>query len=267
MGVLNVTPDSFFDGGRYFDRAAAIRHGEELFAEGADLLDIGGESTRPGADPVAEDEELRRVLPVVGALAPLGRVSIDTTKPAVARAAVAAGASLLNDVGGTLAPVAAETGVGLVVMHHRGTPKDMARLTEYGDVVAEVRDYLARQRDAAHALGVREVYLDPGIGFAKTATQNLALLRALPALVELGDVLVGTSRKSFLGRLAAGGVTSEPLPPAERLAGSLATGVFAMLAGARMVRVHDVAATVQARTLLGARAGAFAGPALAAVAR
>ncbi len=259
MGVVNVTPDSFFDGGRYFDHAAAIRHGEELLADGADLLDVGGESTRPGADPVGEAEELRRILPVVRALAPMGRVSIDTTKPAVARAAIEAGATLINDVGGELAPLAAASGAGLVVMHHRGTPKDMVRYAHYDDVVAEVTAALLDAAGRARALGVAELYLDPGIGFAKTAAHNLALLDALPALVGHGDVLVGTSRKSFLGELAAGGAGHRPLPPERRLPGSVATAVFAMLAGARIVRVHDVRVTVQARTLLGPRAGALSG--------
>lgn len=251
MGVLNVTPDSFFDGGRYFDRAAALRHGRALVAEGADLVDVGGESTRPGADPVDEREELRRVLPVVAALAPLVRVSIDTMKPAVAAAAVAEGATLVNDVAGGLAEVAASTGAGLVVMHRQGTPKDMQAHPRYADVVVEVHAHLARAARAAREVGVQECYVDPGIGFGKTLTHNLALLRALPALVAAGEpVLIGTSRKSFLGRLASPS-GSAPLPVEERLAGSLASAVWAMAAGARIVRVHDVAATVQAARLVG----------------
>ena len=259
MGVLNVTPDSFFDGGRYFDHAAAIRHGEEMIADGADIVDVGGESTRPGAEPVDEEEELRRVLPVVAALAARARVSIDTMKPAVARAAVGAGATLINDVGGSLAGIAAESGAGLVVMHRRGTPKDMDERAHYDDVAAEVFTSLGGAAAAARRAGIAEVYVDPGIGFAKTAAHNVALLRALPALVAADvPVLVGTSRKRFLGRLGALGPS--PLPPGERLAGSVATAVWSMRCGARIVRVHDVSATVQARALLGPRASGEPAP-------
>jgi dihydropteroate synthase len=204
MGVLNVTPDSFSDGGRWFEPAAAIAHGRELIAEGADVVDVGGESTRPGAEPVSEAEELRRVVPVVAALAPEVRVSIDTVKPAVARAAVAAGATLINDVSASLYEVAAETGAGWVAMHMRGTPATMQSRADYADVVAEVRDHLAERAARADAAGVAEIWLDPGIGFAKTADHNLALLRRLDELVALGrPVVVGTSRKSFLGALTA----------------------------------------------------------------
>lgn len=251
MGVVNVTPDSFFDGGRYFDADAAIAHGLQLAREGADLVDVGGESTRPGAEPVAEREELRRVLPVIEALAPHVRVSIDTTKRAVAEAALERGATLLNDESCQLAAVAAAAGAGLVVMHMRGTPCDMQLDPRYDDVVDEVHAALAVAARAAHDAGVGEVYVDPGIGFGKTAGHNLALLRALPELVALGEpVLVGTSRKSFIGRLLArpGG---PPLPPEERLEGSLATAVWAAAAGAAMVRVHDVAPTAQAVRVVG----------------
>jgi dihydropteroate synthase len=251
MGVLNVTPDSFYDGGRYFDHEVAIARGREMIAEGADIIDVGGESTRPGADPVPEDEELRRVLPVVEALASSARVSIDTMKPAVATAACRGGATLVNDVANHSAVAAAEAGAGLVVVHMRGTPKKMQDDPRYADVVAEVFAALDAAAAEARRLGVREVYVDPGIGFGKTVQHNLQLLRSLPDLVARGvPVLVGTSRKSFLGRLAVP-PGKEPLPPSERLEGSLATAVWAMAAGAAIVRVHDVAETVQAARLVG----------------
>ncbi|MGO9195646.1 MAG: dihydropteroate synthase [Acidimicrobiales bacterium] len=264
MGVLNVTPDSFFDGGRYLDHDAAIRRGREILDEGADILDIGGESTRPGASAVPEDEELNRVLPVVEALALDGRVadgrariSIDTTTPAVARAAVSAGATIMNDVSASLAEVAAETGAAFVAMHAKGTPADMQDDPRYDDVVAEVSEYLAERAGAARAAGVAEVWIDPGIGFGKTAHHNLALLRALEQLTALGwPVVVGTSRKTFLGRIAAGGPDSPPLPPSERFEGSLATAVWSMACGAAAVRVHDVRATVHAARLVAAACGA-----------
>jgi dihydropteroate synthase len=250
MGVLNVTPDSFFDGGRYSTPAAAIARGREMIAEGADVVDVGGESTRPGADPVPEEEELRRVIPVVEALAPEVRVSIDTTKPAVAEAAVAAGATLVNDVGATLGAFAASAGVGYVVMHRRGGPKDMQLDPRYDDVVGEVHGFLLERAEAVRALGAREVYVDPGIGFGKTVEHNLRLLAALPALVAQGfPVLVGTSRKSFIGRVLAP-PGEDPLPPEERFEGSLATAVLAMALGAAMVRVHDVRATADAARLV-----------------
>jgi len=246
MGVLNVTPDSFSDGGRFADPGRAVTHGLALAAEGADVIDVGGESTRPGAGPVDEAEERRRVLPVVEALAPHVRVSIDTTKASVAAAALAAGATLVNDVSASLYEVAASAGAGWVAMHRRGDPRTMQVAPAYDDVVSEVRDFLEARAGAARAAGVAEVWIDPGIGFGKLAEHNLRLLRGLPTLVATGfPVLVGTSRKSFLGALAGGA------PPDDRLAGSLATAVFALVSGAAMVRVHDVAATVQAARLVG----------------
>ena len=246
MGVLNVTPDSFSDGGRFLDPERAVAHGLDLAAQGADVVDVGGESTRPGADPVDEAEELRRVLPVIGALAPHVRVAVDTSKPAVARAAVEAGATLVNDVSASLQEVAAATGAGWVAMHMQGTPRSMQDAPRYGDVVAEVREFLVRRAEAAAALGIEEVWVDPGIGFGKTARHNLLLLRELRSLVAAGfPVLVGTSRKSFLGTLAGGA------PVDDRIEGSLATAVCAMAQGAGMVRVHDVAATVAAARLVG----------------
>jgi dihydropteroate synthase len=244
MGVLNVTPDSFSDGGRWFDPERAVAHGLEMVADGADVVDVGGESTRPGADPVDEAEELRRVLDVVGALAPHVRVSIDTRRRAVAEAAVAAGASLVNDVSASLWPVAAASGAGWVAMHMKGEPRTMQAQAAYEDVVAEVAGFLVERASAARDAGVEEVWIDPGIGFAKTAAHNLALLRHLAALVATGfPVLVGTSRKSFIGRLTG------DAPVDDRLEGSLATAVWAMTQGAAMVRAHDVRETVQAAAL------------------
>jgi len=254
MGILNVTPDSFFDGGRYLDHQRAIARGRQMISEGADIVDVGGESTRPGAAPVAAEEELRRVIPVIEALAGDVRVSIDTTKPAVARRAVEAGAFMVNDVSASLDHVAAETGAAFVAMHRKGTPADMQADPRYDDVVAEVADYLAACATRATGAGVTEVWLDPGIGFGKTGRHNLQLLARLSELVELGyPVLVGTSRKSFLGRIAAGTLDTEgsPAPTEQRYEGSLASATVAMVNGAAAVRVHDVAATAQAATLVG----------------
>jgi dihydropteroate synthase len=246
MGVLNVTPDSFSDGGRFFDHGAAAAHGLQLVAEGADIVDVGGESTRPGATPVDEDEERRRVLPVIAALAPHVRVSVDTRKPRVAAAAVDAGATLLNDVSASLWPVAAEHGVGWVAMHMQGTPETMQRRPRYDDVVAQVAEVLAERAATARAAGVEEVWVDPGIGFGKTRAHNLALLRHIRRLAALGEpLLIGTSRKGFLGDVTGGA------PVEDRLEATLATAVWAMTQGAGMVRVHDVAPVVQAARLVG----------------
>jgi len=240
MGVLNVTPDSFFDGGRWFDTESAVAHGLDLVAEGADVVDVGGESTRPGAEPVDEAEERRRVVPVIEALAPHVRVSVDTRKPGVAAAAVAAGATLVNDVSSCLWDVAADAEVGWVAMHMKGEPATMQSDANYDDVVTEVRDHLVDRARKARDAGVREVWVDPGIGFAKTAAHNLTLLRHLDVLVATGfPVMVGTSRKSFLGS-----------PPDDRLDASLATAAWAISRGATMVRVHDVAATAQLARLV-----------------
>ena len=252
MGVLNVTPDSFSDGGRWLGRDAAIAHGMAMVAAGADVIDVGGESTRPGARPVDADEECRRVVDVVGALAPSVRVSIDTRKAAVAEAAVAAGATIVNDVSASLWPVAASTGAGWIAMHMRGDPATMQQLADYEDVVADVSGFLVERAQQARDGGVGEIWIDPGIGFAKTAAHNLSLLRHLDRLVATGwPVVVGTSRKSFLGPLA---VTpgEAPAPSDDRLEGSLASAVWASMQGAGMVRVHDVAPTAQALKVLGA---------------
>jgi dihydropteroate synthase len=250
MGVLNVTPDSFSDGGQFFSHEAAVAHGLEMAADGVDIVDVGGESSRPGADPVAEPEELRRVIPVVEALSPHVRVSVDTTKAPVAEAAVHAGATLVNDISASLHELAAAEGVGWVAMHMRGTPRTMHHDPRYDDVVGEVVDFLGERAERALAAGVSEVWVDPGIGFGKTAEHNLSILRHLGRLVASGHpVLIGTSRKSFLGRLVER--QPVPLPPEERLPGSIATAVWAMANGAGMVRVHDVAPALQAAKVVG----------------
>jgi dihydropteroate synthase len=241
MGVLNVTPDSFSDGGRWLDPERAVAHGLELVALGADIVDVGGESTRPGATPVTAQEERRRVVPVVAALAPHVRVSVDTRTPEVAEAAIAAGATILNDVSARLWPLAAEAGVGWIAMHMPADPSVMADHAVYDNVVDEVHDHLVARAEAAAAGGVEEIWIDPGIGFAKTTAHNLSLLRHLDRLVATGwPVAIGTSRKSFLGRLTVGADGTVPGPD-DRLEGSVATTAWAIVAGAAIVRVHDVA--------------------------
>jgi dihydropteroate synthase len=249
MGIINVTPDSFFDGGWRQDAAKAIADGIEMAAAGADLLDVGGESTRPGAQPVSEDEELARVLPVLRGLRREVNVpiSIDTYKSAIARAALDAGADIVNDISAlrfdpAMAPLVAAEKVPVVLMHMRGTPRTMQREPQYNDVVREVRDFLAAQLYEAMDAGIAQdmIVIDPGIGFGKTVEHNLQLLRALPALAALGQpVLVGVSRKTFIGKILN-------VEPADRLEGSLAAAVAAVLAGANIVRVHDVAETCKA---------------------
>ncbi len=257
MGVLNVTPDSFYDGGRYLSVDDAVYHGLDLVAQGADIVDVGGESTRPGAEPVPEDVEMARVLPVVEALAERVRVSVDTLKPAVAEAALRAGATLVNDVSASLWPVAAAARAGWVAVHMQGSPPTMQVAPRYRDVVTEVTEFLVRRARAALEAGVEEVWVDPGIGFGKTMEHNLSLLHPLPEVVAAATgagcagVVVGTSRKRFLGVLAAPAGSSEPLGPEDRVEGSLATAAQALVAGAGMVRVHDVAVTVQAARLYG----------------
>ena len=252
MGVLNVTPDSFSDGGRFLDPEVAVAHGRRLIAEGADVVDVGGESTRPGADPVPVDEEIRRVEPVIAALAGDVRVSVDTRHAPVAEAAVAAGATLVNDVSASLHEVAAALGVGWVAMHMQGEPGTMQDDPHYDDVVTEVRDHLVARAEAASAAGVEEVWIDPGFGFGKTFDHNLELLAHLDVLVATGwPVLVGTSRKSTLGRLTADSDGRDgPTPVEDRLEASLATATWAMAHGAGMIRAHDVRATVLAATVV-----------------
>jgi dihydropteroate synthase len=251
MGVVNVTPDSFSDGGMWFDREAAVARGLQLFAEGADLLDVGGESTRPGAPRVPEDEERRRVLPVVRELADAGAVvSVDTMRASIAEAALDAGARLVNDVSGGLADghmarLLAATGAPFVVMHWRGHSAQMDRLARYGDVVADVRAELLARVDALTEAGVDrgQLVLDPGLGFAKNAPHNWALLAGLEQLVDLGlPVLVAASRKRFLGHLLAGTGpgAGQPSPPLERDDASAAVTALAAKAGAWCVRVHEV---------------------------
>jgi dihydropteroate synthase len=264
MGVLNVTPDSFSDGGCYADRDAAVRHGLEMHAAGADYVDVGGESTRPGADRVDAAEECRRILPVISELAAAGvRVSVDTTRAEVAEAALDAGAVLVNDVSGGLADagmskLVADAGVPWVLMHWRGHSKRMYEQAHYDDVVAEVCAELTDRRDDALAAGVREdqIVLDPGLGFAKNAAHNWALLAGLDQVLALGSpVLLGASRKTFLGRLLAG-PDGAPRPAEQRDAATLATTVLAAEAGAWGVRVHDAAASVDAVTVVAAVRGA-----------
>ncbi len=248
MGIVNVTPDSFSDGGEHLDAVDAVAYGRDLVRQGADVVDVGGESSRPGARSVSEAVELARVMPVVAALAGEVRVSIDTAKPAVAHAAIDAGATLVNDITASLYHVAAERGVGWVAMHMQGRPATMQHHPVYGDVVAEVTDALVGRASAARRAGVEEIWIDPGIGFGKTASHNWALLAAVPHLVATGwPVVVGTSRKGFLGAvLGRADGTEEHAPIDDRLEASVATAVRAALDGAAMVRVHDVTATIGA---------------------
>jgi dihydropteroate synthase len=262
MGVVNVTPDSFSDGGRFLEPSAAVAHGVRLAGEGAAILDIGGESTRPGADSVSADEELRRVLPVIEGLArelepSRARLSIDTSKAAVARAALDAGASYVNDVTAfradpAMAGLVAERGVECCLMHMLGEPRTMQDDPRYDDVVSDVKAFLERRLAVAVGEGVPEerVTLDPGIGFGKTLAQNLELLRRLDEIVAIGrPVLVGTSRKSFLGKLTGREVD-------DRLAGTIATNVLAYARGASVFRVHDVAPLRDALTVAAATVAA-----------
>jgi dihydropteroate synthase len=254
MGVVNVTPDSFSDGGRYLDAGAAVAHARRLAAEGADILDVGGESTRPGAEPVPAGEERRRVVPVVEALAGAGpQVSIDTSKVEVARAALAAGATLVNDVTAlraepALAGLVADAGADCCLMHMLGDPRTMQDDPRYDDVVSEVKAFLEARMAFAVGEGVAEerILVDPGIGFGKTVEHNLALLCRLDEIAALGrPVVVGTSRKSFLGKLTGREV-------GERLPGTIATNVMALERGAAVFRVHDVAAVRDALTVAAA---------------
>lgn len=254
MGVLNVTPDSFFDGGRYLDPQAAIRRGLEMADQGADILDVGGESTRPGSEGIDAAEEWRRVGDVIETLAAKVDVplSVDTRKPEVAEKAVAAGAGIVNDVSGLRDPkmvqVVAKARAGVVIMHMLGEPKTMQAAPRYVDVVAEVRDYLAGQAKGAMAAGVapEAIAVDPGIGFGKAWEHNVSLLRRVDALSALGHpVVIGVSRKSFLAK--GGGREAE-----ERLPGSLAAAAFAVVRGAHVVRAHDVPETIRAMRVVDA---------------
>jgi dihydropteroate synthase len=252
MGVLNVTPDSFSDGGKFFSLDSAVAHAEKMITEGADIIDVGGESTRPGSDFVSEEEELQRVVPVIEKLASISSVpiSVDTTKPKVARAACEAGAEIVNDISGlrfdpALATVAKSVHAGLVLMHSRGTPKDMQQIPFAEDVFTDVVDGLRRSISIALRFGMarESIAIDPGIGFGKSVAQNLELIRRVGELSdEFRDlpIVIGTSRKSFLGKLLNGA------PADERLYGSIATEVVSVVNGAHIVRVHDVKAAQQA---------------------
>jgi dihydropteroate synthase len=258
MGIVNVTPDSFFDGGKYLDPQAAIEHALRLEAEGADLLDIGGESTRPYASPVPAEEEFRRVIPVIARLAGQVKIpiSVDTYKARVAEAAIAAGAEIVNDVTALrgdpeMLPLLARTRVGLCLMHMQGTPQTMQDAPHYHDVLAEVKSFLADVRDRAVAAGVspEAIVLDPGIGFGKRLKHNLALLRNIDQFHALGrPILVGASRKRFIGDILGD-------PTADRLPGTLATMVYLATKGVHILRVHDVAAVRQALGVFAALQG------------
>ena len=261
MGVLNVTPDSFSDGGKFFSLDHAVAHAEQMIAEGADLIDVGGESTRPGSEFVSEDEELRRVIPVIEKLAALSSIpiSIDTTKPRVARAACEAGAEIINDISGlrfdpALAAVAKSVPAGLLLMHSRGTPKDMQQIPFAADIFTDVVEGLRRSVSIAEQFGVARdsIAIDPGIGFGKSVEQNLEIIRRLRDLArEFTDlpIVIGTSRKSFLGKLL------NDAPADERLYGTIATEVAAVFNGAHIVRVHDVKAAKEAVRIADAIAG------------
>lgn len=256
MGVVNVTPDSFSDGGLFLNADAAVAHGEELARDGAEILDVGGESTRPGAEEVSAGEELARVEPVIAGLTGVATVSIDTSKAAVAQAALDAGATIVNDVTALrhdpeIGAVCAERGAGLVLMHMQGDPRTMQENPIYEDVVDDVKAFLAERLEAAVAAGVAEegIWLDPGIGFGKTLAHNLELLRRLGELAELGRPLViGTSRKSFIGKVDGSAV-------GDRLGGTIASSVLAAVEGADVLRVHDVAETAQAAKVASAILG------------
>lgn len=268
LGILNVTPDSFSDGGLYAETDAAIARGLRMAAEGADAMDVGGESTRPGSDPVPADEELRRVVPVIRGLRKvLGasatgargrvRISVDTSKASVAAAAIDAGADIVNDVTGLagdpgMAPLLARARVAVVLMHMRGTPRTMTDRARYVDLMGEIAAELRERLEAARSAGITDdrIALDPGIGFAKTPEQNVEILARLPLLAALGrPLLIGVSRKSFLGALTG-------LPTGERLEAGLAAGAAAVLNGASILRVHDVAATARMTAVVDAIAAA-----------
>jgi len=249
MGVVNITPDSFSDGGKFLEPAAAIAHGRRLIEEGADILDIGGESSRPGARAVAEAEELQRVLPVVKALKGVP-VSVDTRRPSVMRAVLAEGASMINDIEALSAPGAldavADTDCAVCLMHKKGDPATMQQAPSYGDVVLEVRDYLSARISACQIAGIEKdrITVDPGFGFGKTVAHNLSLLKRLPELVALGvPVVAGWSRKSTLGA-----ITGRPVD--ERLAASVAAALLAVQHGATILRVHDVRETRDALAVM-----------------
>jgi dihydropteroate synthase len=250
MGIVNVTPDSFFADSRTLATTDAVARGRAHFDAGCDIVDVGGESTRPGATPVASDDEIARVVPVIEQLCAYGPVSVDTQKEVVARAAIAAGASVLNDVSSTLVDLAGELSVGYVAMHRQGDSATMQRNPTYEDVVGEIGEFLTEMAERARRAGVERLWLDPGIGFGKTTEHNISLLAHVSHFVELANrchagVLIGTSRKRFLGDFGG-----ESLEADQRLEGSIATEAWALLQGVSMVRVHDATAAVQLRELL-----------------
>jgi len=263
MGIVNVTPDSFSDGGRFFGTGEAVERALQLVEEGADIIDVGGESTRPGSAPVAEGEELRRIIPVIEGLRNRSGVpiSIDTTKSAVARSALAAGADIINDVSAlrsdaTMAPVAAEAGCPVVLMHMLGSPRTMQRDPQYDDVVAEVKAFLSEAIDRAVSVGIErsQLAVDPGIGFGKTVAHNLRLINELGALKTLGvPVVLGASRKSFIGKVL-------DVEADDRIEGTLAVSALAVKTGAEIIRVHDVRANRRAIELAYAVLSAAGGP-------
>lgn len=255
MGIVNVTPDSFSDGGLCADTEAAIAHADLLIKQGADIVDIGGESTRPGSQPTDEPTELQRVIPVVAEVATRGtEVSIDTTKAAVARAAIDAGATIINDVSASLFGVAAESGAGWIAMHRQGNSATMQDDPRYHDVVEEVAGFLSEALHCGRAAGVERIWVDPGIGFGKTAQHNLELLANIDRFTSIAPVLLGVSRKSVIGHIHArsDGVAGENPTVAtdDRLVGSLAIALWSAYLGVDMIRVHDVKATVDALSLL-----------------
>jgi dihydropteroate synthase len=262
MGIVNVTPDSFSDGGVFFDTDRAVAHGLELACQGADILDIGGESTRPGSFPVPAEEELRRILPVVEALRKQTAVllSVDTTKAAVARAALGAGVDIVNDISAlrldpAMASVVGASGAGLVLMHMKGTPRTMQESPRYDDLMGEIGAFLSERVREAEAAGISpgRIVIDPGIGFGKTGGHNLTLLNRLAELEAVGrPICVGLSRKAFIGRILG-------LPPGERLEGTIAAAVLAISRGARILRVHDVGAVAKAVRVAEAVLGADCG--------
>lgn len=251
LGILNVTPDSFSDGGHHLDLDRAVARARDMIAEGADLIDVGGESTRPGAVRVPVDVELARVIPVVEAITEFCVVSIDTRHDVVARAAVAAGAAVVNDVSASLAEVAADVGAGWIAMHMRGLPETMQADPSYGSVVDEVLGYLVDRAERARSIGIEHVWIDPGFGFGKKLEHNLALLASIDRFVATGHpVAIGTSRKSMLGSLLAASDHVDSVSADDRLEGSIATACHAALMGTDMVRVHDVAPTAEALAVI-----------------
>jgi len=256
MGILNVTPDSFSDGGQFFSLESAVERARQLIREGADIIDVGGESSRPGAQPVPVEEELRRVVPVIRAIRKESSVpiSVDTYKAAVAAAALEAGANIINDISALrfdsqMVKVVAQARVPVVLMHMQGEPRTMQQNPVYTDVVREIKEFLAERIAFAQAHGVQHIIIDPGIGFGKTVAHNIEILRRLGELQELGrPILIGTSRKSFIGRLGS----ATPLPVNQRLEGTIASTVIAVCNGAQIVRVHDVAPMKRALAIVDA---------------